>query len=205
MRIVAGKYGGRRIGVPSGSDLRPTSERVREAIFSSLTSHRDFENLRVLDLYAGSGALGFEALSRGAASVVFVESDKDSCKQIQDTAKLFGAERQTKVVQAKVLDSLKRMGEAAFDLVFADPPYADHPGEELVTALGISGMVAPGTSIVIEGGAKLKISPVVELLSKDLQANGLIARLDREKRYGDTVVFYLEVEHRGEGVAEGLE
>jgi 16S rRNA (guanine966-N2)-methyltransferase len=121
MRIVAGAYGGRRIAAPAGRSTRPTSDRVREALFSILGP---IDDLRVLDLFAGSGALGIEALSRGAAEAVFVDSDARAVTAIERNLETLGADARVHRRDAlKWLESAAD-GEDAFDLVFADPPYS---------------------------------------------------------------------------------
>jgi 16S rRNA (guanine966-N2)-methyltransferase len=118
MRIVAGTYGGRRITAPAGRSTRPTSDRVREALFSILGS---VEGLRVLDLFAGSGALGIEALSRGAVEAVFVDSDPRAVQAIEQNVANLGAAG--RVTRRDALAWLKA-GDGTFDLVFVDPPYS---------------------------------------------------------------------------------
>jgi 16S rRNA (guanine966-N2)-methyltransferase len=121
MRVVAGVYGGRRLKAPPGRATRPTSDRVREALFSILGP---IEGARVLDLYAGSGALGIEALSRGASEAVFVDSDARAVTAIESNLETVGARARVHRRDAlKWLESAPR-GEDAFDLVFADPPYS---------------------------------------------------------------------------------
>ena len=119
MRVVAGEFGGRRLKAPPGLDTRPTADRVREAVFSILGS---VDGLRVADLYAGSGALGIEALSRGASTAVFVESDRAAADVIEQNLATLGATG-GEVVRRDVLAWLGSAGERAFDLVFCDPPY----------------------------------------------------------------------------------
>ena len=120
MRIVAGRHKGRRLRTPAGAGTRPTADRVREALFSIL---RPVDGLRVLDLYAGSGALGLEALSRGAASVTFVESAPPALAAIH--ANLEAAAEDAEVVASDAIAWLRAAvaRERAFDLVFCDPPY----------------------------------------------------------------------------------
>ena len=121
MRVIAGAYKGRRLQAPRGSETRPTSDRVREALFSILG---DVSGLRVLDLYAGSGALGIEALSRGAAEAVFVESDRRAADAIRSNLRAVG-DPDAIVWVGDALAYLKRAPtETPFDLVFADPPYS---------------------------------------------------------------------------------
>jgi 16S rRNA (guanine966-N2)-methyltransferase len=117
MRIVAGEFKGRRLHAPRGARTRPTADRVREALFSMLV---DVSGARVLDLYAGSGALGIEALSRGAESAVFVERDREALVALRRNLEAVGAD--ARVRRQDVLRFLARP-EGTFDLVFCDPPY----------------------------------------------------------------------------------
>lgn len=126
MRVIAGRLRSRRLHVPRGDTTRPTTDRVREALFSILTSRLDLNNVRVLDLYAGSGALGIEALSRGAGTATFVENSRKVATVLRRNLTDLELEDVSLVVQRPVLDFLKRTsGEASarFDMVFADPPY----------------------------------------------------------------------------------
>jgi 16S rRNA (guanine966-N2)-methyltransferase len=118
LRIVAGAYGGRRIEAPPGRSTRPTSDRVREALFSILGP---IDDARVLDLYAGSGALGIEALSRGAAEAVFVDSDPRAARTIEDNLAKLGASGR---VHRRDVFAWLKAADGTFDLVFADPPYS---------------------------------------------------------------------------------
>jgi 16S rRNA (guanine966-N2)-methyltransferase len=120
MRIVAGAYGGRRLAAPAGRSTRPTSDRVREALFSILGAEA-VQGARVLDLFAGSGALGIEALSRGAAESVFVDSDPRAVAAIEQNVETLGANG--RVHRRDALAWLKA-ADGTFDLVFADPPYS---------------------------------------------------------------------------------
>ncbi|MBF6214384.1 16S rRNA (guanine(966)-N(2))-methyltransferase RsmD [Nocardia puris] len=153
-RIVAGTAGGRRLRVPPAG-TRPTSDRVREALFSALDARLDFDGARVLDLYAGSGALGLEALSRGAASALLVESDRKAAAvvrgNIADLA-LPGAELRVGAVAAV----LARGGAGEFDLVFSDPPYdlATDAVTADVRALAEHGWLRPGAVVVVERSAR---------------------------------------------------
>jgi 16S rRNA (guanine966-N2)-methyltransferase len=123
VRVIAGELGGRRLKSHERPGLRPTTDRVRESVFSMLTSRIDFDDIRVLDLFAGTGALGIEALSRGAAHCTFVESDRRTAMIIEENLRDLGVASRARVT---VRDALKFVGEtdARFDLVLADPPYA---------------------------------------------------------------------------------
>jgi 16S rRNA (guanine966-N2)-methyltransferase len=129
VRVIAGQFKGRRLKAPPGSDTRPTSDRVREALFSILG---DVEGLRVLDLFAGSGALGIEALSRGAAEAVFVEQSRRAADAIRANLRAVG-DPPAEVRAGSVAGYLGRASGERFDLVFADPPYssATRMGERL--------------------------------------------------------------------------
>ncbi|MEV4801039.1 16S rRNA (guanine(966)-N(2))-methyltransferase RsmD [Nonomuraea sp. NPDC049421] len=132
-RIIAGTAGGRRLAVPPGRGTRPTSDRAREGILLTLDSLYGLRDARVLDLYAGSGAVGLEALSRGAAEAVLVESDPKAVRTIKanvDSLSLAGA----RVVADKVQRVLGRQADTPYDIVFADPPYAV-PDDEVRTVL----------------------------------------------------------------------
>ena len=148
MRIIAGTWRGRTIEAPPGLDTRPTSDRVRETLFSMLASRLgSFEELRVADLFAGSGALGFEALSRGAASVTFVESNARAARVILSTAEKLGAVERIRVIGGS---ALALPPSESFDLIFADPPYGEGSGTAALEAVGASGWLGPGGWLSIE-------------------------------------------------------
>ena len=121
MRIIAGEWGGRPIRAPKGRAVRPTTDRVREAWMAALGSR--IVDARVLDLFAGSGALGLEALSRGAKEVVFVERGRGALRSLEMNVEILGAEPRSRIVQMDVLRFLKRGPAGGFDLALADPPY----------------------------------------------------------------------------------
>ncbi|WP_076181673.1 16S rRNA (guanine(966)-N(2))-methyltransferase RsmD [Mycolicibacterium fortuitum] len=181
-RIIAGALGGRRIAVPR-SGTRPTSDRVREAVFNALTARVDFAGLSVLDLYAGSGALGLEALSRGATSATFVEADARAAAVIAENISALGV-RSASVRRGNV-DTVLAGGTARpVDLVFADPPYDldDAAVDGMLTALASAGWVAAGSLVLVE--RRSSSGPV----SWPEGWDALSAR-----RYGDTRVELAEV------------
>lgn len=145
MRVVAGEHAGRRLVAPRGGRTRPTPDRVREALFSILG---DAGGLRVLDLYAGSGALGIEALSRGAARAVFVERDAEATRILRATLAGLGAAG-AEVVRADAWRWLAGPAEP-FDVVFLDPPFAGGFPPRLCTLLETGGWLADGARIYIE-------------------------------------------------------
>lgn len=144
LRIVAGEFGGRRLTSP-GEGVRPTTERVREAVFSTLG---DIAGLRVVDLFCGSGALGLEAISRGAESAVLVDLDTGAAER---NVEALGLGERVTVVRSSVDDFLTRHEGGEFDLAFADPPYTLAP--DLVKALesaSIARVMAPAARLVVE-------------------------------------------------------
>lgn len=179
-RIVAGTAGGRRIDVPPGKGTRPTSDRAREALFSAVQAVLDLDGAAVLDLYAGSGAVGFEALSRGAAHASLVESDPKAVRTLRANAaalKLPGAEIWSGPVERFVAAPATRQ----FDLVFADPPYA-LTAEALTTVL---------TALDSSGWLGSDALVVVERLTRDdpwVWPKPLVAV--RERRYGEGTLWY---------------
>ncbi|WP_280402100.1 16S rRNA (guanine(966)-N(2))-methyltransferase RsmD [Nocardia carnea] len=153
-RIVAGTAGGRRLRVPPAG-TRPTSDRVREALFSSIEARMDLDGLRVLDLYAGSGALGLEALSRGAADALLVESDRRAAAVLRGNIADLGLPA-AQVRVGAVAQVLAQAGAGEFDLVFADPPYelptAAVEGD--IGALAAHGWLAEDALLLVERSAR---------------------------------------------------
>ena len=149
-RIIGGVAGGRRIAVPPRG-ARPTTDRVRESLFNILTARRDLAGLAVLDLYAGSGALGLEALSRGAASALFVESDQRNAAVIARNIETVGLTAAT-LRRGAVATVLAAGTDSAVDLVLADPPYDVEAAEvdAVLAALTVHGWVRGGTVAVVE-------------------------------------------------------
>lgn len=150
MRIISGTLKGRKIPAPAGRGVRPTSDRTKEAIFSILETRLEWRGARVLDLYAGTGNLGFEALSRGAANVLFVEQDPAVIKGIQQTSQTLGVDTQSRFKTQSAEEFLKGTHET-FDLVFADPPYEQAELPELPDwILGDRGILAGDGLLVVE-------------------------------------------------------
>jgi len=182
-RIVAGTAGGRRLKVPP-KGTRPTSDRVREALFSSLEAMIDLDGVQVLDLYAGSGALGFEALSRGAAHATFVESDKRAADVLKGNAKELGFAN-TVVVNRTAEAYVTAEGEK-FDVVFADPPYAVGDDELAKVLRGIVPRLAEDAILIVERASRSG-EPAWPEEVESLRA----------KRYGDTAVYWAQVRSDG--------
>lgn len=180
-RVIGGAAGGRRLAVPAGRDTRPTSDRAREALFSALEAMTGgLRGARVLDLYAGSGAVGLEALSRGAVAAVLVESDAKAVRVLRENVAglgLPGAQVSARAVSAHLAEP----APAAFDVVFADPPYA-LPAAELAAILagaGERGWIADGAVVVVERATRDRPWEWPE---------GFDA--DRDRKYGEATLWY---------------
>lgn len=157
MRIIAGEWRGRRLAAPPGLATRPTGDRTRETLFSMLASRLGgFESLRVADLYAGSGALGLEALSRGAAHATFVETDPLALKALRANAEALGAGSRADI---RPQSALALPPAEPFDLILADPPYAPGSGSGVVAAVAAAGWLAPGGWLAVETESGEAVDP----------------------------------------------
>lgn len=158
MRIVSGEFRGKALAAPKGDTTRPTSDRARQAIFNIL-EHAAWSpgvrDRRVIDLFAGSGALGFEAISRGASFCLFVETDEAARGAIRENVDAMGLFGRTRVHRRSATDLGVRPGAdgPAFDLAFMDPPYAKGLGEQALERLAAGGWLTPGAIVVFERGA----------------------------------------------------
>jgi 16S rRNA (guanine966-N2)-methyltransferase len=181
-RVIAGEAGGRRLAVPDGRGTRPTSDRAREGLFATIVSLTgSLDGARVLDLYAGSGAVGLEALSRGAEHVLLVESGPRAARVIRDNIEAIGLAG-AEVVTDRVERVLARGPEhGRYDVVFADPPYALAGDEVSAMLLTLSdhGWLAPGALVIVERATRS--GPVG-------WPAGL--RPDRARRYGEATFWY---------------
>lgn len=172
MRVITGTLKGKRLNTPEGRDIRPTPDRVKEGLFSAL--HFDIEGRRILDLFAGSGQLGIEALSRGAESCVFVDASKDAVKIIKSNISACGLEDKTKVYQSD-FQSFCAMSRDTFDFVFLDPPY-------------LEGLLAPAVKAVLPlisdyGAIICEHPPEVEL---EPEVGGFY--IHKTYRYGKVII-----------------
>lgn len=175
MRVIAGEFGGRRLDAPRGLATRPTSDRVREALFMTL---EPLAGLAVVDLFAGSGALGIEALSRGAAHADFVEADAAARRVLERNLGQLGIESRSRIWPLRLPQGLRALKDVlrAADIVLADPPYGGDDARLLLHALG-NGAVGPETRVVIEHHAKDELP----------EHSGRLACV-RTRRYGETAV-----------------
>jgi 16S rRNA (guanine966-N2)-methyltransferase len=184
MRITGGTLRSRALRAPRGQATRPTSDRVREALFGILGSAGAIEGARVLDLYAGTGALALEALSRGAARAVLVESSREALAAVRANVEALGLADRAEIVAADVRGAQRRIARSGpFDLVLADPPWAlvdsgDAP--RVLAALAAAGALAPAAVVVLEHSART--APA------ELEVPGLVR--GEARRYGDTALAF---------------
>jgi 16S rRNA (guanine966-N2)-methyltransferase len=166
MRIISGQWRGRPLVAPKGDATRPTADRTREALFSMLTSRLgSFEGLAVADLFAGSGALGFEALSRGAASCIFVEQDREAVAAMRANADKLGIRPDVRQTSALALGS----APAPLDLVMMDPPYGTGAGAVALDKLARLGWIGPASWVTIETDRR-----------EDIDVKGFVAETVRD-------------------------
>lgn len=160
MQIISGMFRSRKILAPKGQETRPTSSRLREALFNICQGN--IEGVDFLDLFAGSGAMGFEALSRGARSAMFVDRSKESIRCIRSNASMFDVEEQVRVVYSDVFEAIKKLSKegTSFDIIYADPPYSTvfkGQGEEIPYSAKVLSLIdelaATGRSILKAGGS----------------------------------------------------
>ncbi len=180
-RIIGGAVGGRRLHTPKGVATRPTSDRVREALFSAIESWcGSLSGLRFLDLYAGSGAVGLEAWSRGAGVVTFVEQDRRTAALIAENARVLEFTR-AEVLATSVRTALAKVPTAPYDVAFLDPPYpleTERVEADLTAMVGHQWLV-PGAMVVVERSSRSE--PIT-------WPEGLAG--EREKKYGETMLWY---------------
>ena len=177
--MTGGSLRGRRIRVPASGGVRPSADRVREALFARLG---DLEGAQVLDLFAGSGALGIEALSRGAAAAVFVERAAAALAVLRANLAELALDGKSEVLRGEASAAVRRLGRAGrrFDLLLLDPPYAaTRELAQALRALVTSGILAPGAMVVAETSRRPALPPIEGLTPLD------------ERRYGDTVIHRL--------------
>jgi len=179
LRIIAGERKGHHIKVPRGGDVRPTSERVREALFAALD---DIQGLSVLDLFAGTGALGLEALSRGAGRCTFVEADPAVVAILSANIRLLRYEGAASVLPFDYRRAIRLLagGQSSFDLLFVDPPYRMLADVQAALTPVLPRLLAPGSLVVIEGPRRIGVDLGLEVVF--------------ERRYADTVVTMLRQE-----------
>ncbi len=186
MRIIAGTYRSRTIITPKGDATRPTTDRARESLFNILSHNFDLEGVSVLDLFAGSGAFGFEALSRGASHITFVENDRNALEAITANINAFEAESVVSVVKLDVYKWLSR-ASGAYNLIFADPPYDDDKTlKTLPEILFSSGLLLPDSIVICEhrAGSSVIAPPQVAILREVTVGEAQFTLLKRKPATG---------------------
>jgi len=184
LRVISGNLKGKRLFSPKGQELRPTSDRVKEAIFDILQDQ--FQGQNVLDLFAGTGALGIECLSRGASKAVFVEESPRSLSVLRRNIEECRLREQAEVLGRKVQPALKILearGEA-FELIFLDPPYGKGEARRVLEVLSGSSILTPGTLVVAEHSVSEGIDSIPSLQRTDL------------RKYGRTLVSFFRPEKK---------
>ena len=192
MRIVGGSHRGRRLIAPPGDAVRPTSDRAREALFDILSHGRlaedgiPFADATVLDAFAGTGALGLEALSRGAAEAVFIERDRDALAILRRNIEALGETARARILPGDAIRPPR--GEIACAIAFLDPPYASGLAGPALAALTAAGWLAPDGLAVIETAAREKLAPPAGFTLVDERVYGAarLVFLRRERATGDS-------------------
>lgn len=180
-RVIAGVFGGRRLQTPPGQGTRPTSDRVREALFSALESMIDLDGCRFADLYAGSGAVGLEAASRGAARVLLVEAHAGAARAVRANIATLKAGAVATLAATKVEQAVAARPDEPYDVIFADPPY-DLAGDDLarvLAAIGSNGWLADDGVLVVERSTRSPEPGWPDVVT-----------VSRGRRYGETTLWY---------------
>lgn len=180
MRVISGSLKGRRLTAPDGKTVRPTADRTKESIFNILAG--GIQDRRVLDLFAGTGALGIEAMSRGATAAVFVDQAMPALAAIRQNLRNLGLENRTRVIQWNILRNLNCLltEPHPFDLVFMDPPYESHAVSPALAAVVSCNALAPGARVVIEHSRREPVAVPTDRLT-----------LVDQRRFGKTLVSFV--------------
>jgi 16S rRNA (guanine(966)-N(2))-methyltransferase RsmD len=183
MRIIAGEFKGRRLSTPRGATTRPTADQVRIALMDTLGPR--LPDARVLDLFAGAGGVGLEALSRGAAHATFVERDPRAVEALDENIRTLGVESRAAVARGDVVRQLGRLagGGRRFEIVFLDPPYALDLGEQALAALGAGALVAADGVVIAQHFTK-----------RPPAAEYGVLRAFRARRFGETTLTFFRAE-----------
>jgi 16S rRNA (guanine966-N2)-methyltransferase len=179
MRITTGRFGGRTIATAHTLDIRPATDRVRQTIYNILAHRIDLEGIAVLDLFAGSGSLGFEALSRGARHVTFVENNPEAVRYLEKNEQALGCQAHVTIIQADVMGYLQN-SQGSFTVVFADPPYDFAETARIPTLIFEKNLVSPAGFLVIEHSTALRYEKT------SMYTTG------PEKKFGRTLVTFFQ-------------
>jgi 16S rRNA (guanine(966)-N(2))-methyltransferase RsmD len=188
MRIIAGEYRGRTLTTVRDLSVRPTTDRAKQSIFDILTNRIDFDGIEVLDLFAGSGSLGLEAISRGARQAIFVDRSPNSLQVLETNIAALGCDEKCSVYQADVFWFLKNT-KRSFDIVFVDPPYRLENIADLPGALYASPVLREGTYVVMEHSKESPVQPseaMYEITRKPFGQTTLLLLRTRPKQAVET-------------------
>ncbi len=187
MRIIGGQVKGRRIFTPKGCQIRPTSDMIKESLFNILPS---MEGKLFLDLFAGTGNIGLEALSRGAAKVVFIEVEPFFTSVIKKNLDVCGFNDNYEIISAPVTKGIKLLGKRKeqFNIIFADPPYGKNLIKEILCFQGIRDLISEDGVVIMQHFLRERL---------ELDCDNFI--LTDQKKYGDTVISFLKLDSRGKG------
>jgi len=182
MRVIAGAYRGRILRSVEGAEVRPTSDRLRETLFNILAPR--MQDSRFLDLCAGSGAMGIEALSRGASEVVFIEASRRACMVIEANLRMLSLDDGVRLICRDASAALTQLEEtsAQFDIVFFDPPYASGLYDDVLNKLAASTVLLPGSIVIVEHRAKDRLVPAYSNLE-----------LYRQVKQGESALSFYEL------------
>lgn len=189
MRIISGSARGRRLLPPKNERIRPTADRVKESLFNILTVMMGtFADRRVLDIFAGTGNLGIEALSRGAADALFIDENREAVALVRKNLALAGFVERGKVIQKEALSALRSLdnGASTYGLVFLDPPYQQGLSGEVMTVLAASSLIDDSSVVVVETAARETLPDTF----------GRLREIDR-RVYGDTALAFFMLEKTG--------
>ena len=191
MRVIAGAYRGRSLRTVVGAQVRPTSDRLRETLFNILAPR--IRGSRFFDVCAGSGAIGIEALSRGASFVTFVESERRACSAIEANLRTLGIAEGVKLISRDARTALKQLTEASeqFDIVFFDPPYASELYEHFLSGLPASGLISSDSVVIVEHRAKHILAGAYSTL-----------RLTRRVKQGESALSFYELGDNPQAAAQ---
>ncbi|MFY9611241.1 MAG: 16S rRNA (guanine(966)-N(2))-methyltransferase RsmD [Blastocatellia bacterium] len=183
MRVIAGTYRGRSLRTVAGAQIRPTSDRLRETLFNILAPR--IQGSLFLDVCAGSGAIGIEALSRGASEVTFIEGARRASLAIEANLRTLGIADGARLISRDASTALKQLAEASerFDIVFFDPPYASEMYYDFMSRLAASSLISPDSIVIVEHRAKHLLAPAYSTL-----------RLARQVRQGESALSFYELE-----------
>jgi len=179
LRVITGTAKNRKLKVPGGFEVRPTSDRVKEALFNILGGL--VPGCLFLDLFAGTGNVGIEALSRGAAGAVFVEKNRKNVLVIEENLVLTGLHSRARVINLDVFKALPVLGREGrlFDLVFLDPPYLKKLEADVLSGIAGNNLLKPWGMVIVESSSRDLLPPAVDLI-----------KLNRQEKYGDTMLSF---------------